>query len=342
MAGQEAVTGSRAALTTPDEAAADGAGFGSARQGQEASGSAAADALAGGASAEHARDPLAAKGRALASATADVAKPGFADIDWALPWFAQFSARGARWQRAALTSYAALLTEMNADAQQSQQTTGRGQRLAFIAQDDLPPGAAYEAHIASTGCVPTRHNLHDFFNASVWFAFPRIKAALNARQSAAIDVLGVGPTRGGVRDALTLFDENALLFACADPELNHALRGFDWPTLFMANRAAWSERCEVRCFGHALLEKLISPYKACTGHTWMVDVPAEYFSWPTADRDAWLDAAVSSELSATKDLTTRVFAPLPVLGIPGWCPANEARSFYDDPAVFRAGRRRAR
>jgi len=26
---------------------------------------------------------------------------------------------------------------------------------------------------------------------------------------------------------------------------------------------------------------------------------------------------------------------LPVLGIPGWWPANEAPSFYDDPAVFR-------
>lgn len=179
----------------------------------------------------------------------DVArKPGgFADIDWSLPWFAQFAARGVRWQQAALTSYAALLAEMNADAQQSCQSTGRGQRLAFIAQDDLPEGSAYEAHIAATGCVPTRHNLHDFFNASVWFAFPRIKAALNTRQSTAIDALGVGPTRGGVRDALTLFDENALLFACADPALSNALRGFDWSTLLVANRAAWGARCEVCC-----------------------------------------------------------------------------------------------
>ena len=158
-------------------------------------------------------------------------KPGFADIDWSMPWFAQFAARGVRWQQAALTGEAELLAAMNADARQSCRTTGRGQPLAFIAQDDLPPGAAYEAHIASTGCVPTRHNLHDFFNASVWFAFPRIKAALNTRQSAAIDELGVGPTRGGVRDALTLFDENALLFACADAALGDALRGFDWQTL---------------------------------------------------------------------------------------------------------------
>jgi len=101
----------------------------------------------------------------------------------------------------------------------------------------------------------------------------------------------------------------------------------------------WGARCEVRCFGHALLEKLISPYKACTGHTWIVDVPGEYFSWSAATRDAWLDEAVSHALLTTRELTSRLFAPLPVLGIPGWWPANEAPSFYDDAAVFRAGRR---
>jgi hypothetical protein len=219
------------------------------------------------------------------------------------------------------------------------QTTGRGQRLAFIAQDDLPDGASYEAHIASTGCVPTRHNLHDFFNGSMWFAFPRIKAALNARQSAAIDVLGIGPTRGGVRDTLTLFDENALLFACADPALSAALRGFDWQTLLVAGRGEWGVNCEVRCFGHALLEKLIAPFKACTGHAWIVDVPPAYFEWDRAARDAYLDESVSTALLNTDSLTSRMFAPLPVLGIPGWWPENESPAFYDDASVFRAGRR---
>jgi hypothetical protein len=339
VAGQDAVARSSAACAGGDEAVVDGSG--SAAHVRMAAGGATEKSSAGALGANPLGDALPAKGRATANAATHVAKPGFADIDWSLPWFVQFCARGIRWQQAALKSYAALLVEMNADAQQSQQITGRGQRLAFIAQDDLPPGAAYEAHIASTGCVPTRHNLHDVFNASVWFAFPRIKAALNARQSAAIDALGVGPTRGGVRDALTLFDENALLFACADPALSQALRGFDWSTLFVANRAAWGERCEVRCFGHALLEKLILPYKACTGHAWMVDVPDEYFSWPHAARDAWLDDAISRELSSTQELTTRLFAPLPVLGTPGWWPANDTPSFYDDPAVFRAGRRQA-
>ncbi|MFX1671328.1 DUF3025 domain-containing protein [Paraburkholderia sp. A2WS-5] len=279
----------------------------------------------------------------------------FADIDWARPWFAQHEARGRRWQQAALAGYAHYLDELNADACAAQQLTGRGQRLAFIAQDDLPEGAAYEAHIAATGCVPTRHNLHDFFNALAWFAFPRIKAALNARQAAAIDVLGVGPTRGGVRDALTLFDENAVLFASADPALTQALRGFDWRALFVEGLSAWDTapmttgatatvahplaRCEVHVFGHALLEKLIVPYAACTAHAWVIDVPPAYFAWPRAQRNTYLDETVSATLAADGHLNGRSFSPLPVLGIPGWWAPNEDPSFYNDTAVFRPGRR---
>ncbi|WP_408585383.1 DUF3025 domain-containing protein [Paraburkholderia bannensis] len=263
----------------------------------------------------------------------------FADIDWAHPWFAQHEARGRRWQQAALAGYAHYLEELNADARATGNRTGRGEALHFIAQDDLPEGASYEGHIAATGGVPTRHNLHDFFNALHWFAFPRIKATLNARQADAIDVLGVGPTRGGVRDALTLFDENAVLFASADPAMTRALCDFDWRRLFIENRAKWDAACEVRVFGHALLEKLIAPYAACTAHAWVIDVPEAYFTWPRAERNAYLDEAVSTTLCADTNLTGRSFAPLPVLGIPGWWAANQDPAFYDDTSVFRSGRR---
>ncbi len=267
------------------------------------------------------------------------AAPGFADIDWSRPWFAQVAYRGVRWQQAALRSAADQLLEMNADAASACILTGRGERLAFIPQDELPLGIAYEAHIAATGCVPTRHNLHDFFNALSWFEFPRIKAALSARGSAAVDAMGIGPTRGGTRDALTVFDENAVLFACADESLATALRGFDWKTLFVDQRAAWSERCEVRCFGHALLEKLVTPYKACTAHAWIVDVPSEFFVWTRASRDAYLDETVAGTLLERAEFSSQMFAPLPVLGIPGWWAENESPSFYEDSSVFRSGRR---
>ncbi|MGV7241570.1 DUF3025 domain-containing protein [Caballeronia sp. M23-90] len=265
--------------------------------------------------------------------------PGFSDIDWSRGWLAPLADRGTRWQQSALESYPAYLSTLNADARAEPRVTGRGKVLSFIAQDDLPAGASYEGHIAATGCVPTRHNLHDFFNGAMWFQYPRIKAALNARQATEIDALGIGPSRGAARDALTLFDENAILFACADPLLAAALRAFDWRAVFIGHRAAWGQACEAHIFGHALLEKLITPYKACTGHAWIVEVEPTYFLAADAERRVILDLHVSDRL-ASEPVSSRCFTPLPVLGVPGWWQENEARSFYDDPHVFRPGRRR--
>ncbi len=50
---------------------------------------------------------------------------------------------------------------------------------------------------------------------------------------------------------------------------------------------------------------------------------------------------------AGRDLTRRhlaakPFTPLPVLGVPGWWPANDATGFYDDAAVFRPAPAKAR
>ncbi|KVL17256.1 DUF3025 domain-containing protein [Burkholderia sp. MSMB1826] len=270
---------------------------------------------------------------------AGLAAAAFARIDWSAPWLAPYAEPGRAWQAAARAGDAALLDALNGALHGGDRVTGRGRPLRFVPQAELPPGVAYETHIAATGRVPTRQNLHDFFNALVWFAYPRAKAALNARQAAAIDAAGgVGPVRGALRDALTLFDENAALFVTADRALADALRGFDWPRLLVAEREAWGTRCEARLVGHALLEQLVVPYKSCTAHTWIVEVSADYFSWSDAQRRAHVDARIAAEL-ATRALTPRDFAPLPVLGVPGWCAANADAAFYDDPAVFRSGRR---
>jgi len=264
---------------------------------------------------------------------------GFDRIDWSAPWLAPCAERGARWQRVAIERPDAYLSTLRQDAVAAGHRTGQGAALTLIAQAELPAGAAYEAHIAATGGVPTRANLHDFFNALMWFTYPRVKAALNARQARIIARDGVGGTRGAERDALTLFDENAAIFVSADADVRGALTGFDWRRLFVSARAAWGARCEARLVGHALLEKLIAPYKACTAHAWIVDAPAEYFSWTAARQTEWLDIAVADALLAGAPLSSRVFAPLPVLGVPGWSPANADPAFYDDERVFRRGRR---
>jgi hypothetical protein len=238
-------------------------------------------------------------------------------VDWAQPWLAPYRTPGETAAEAARrTSVAAALQAVKPTSVPD-----------FVLQDNLPAGQAYEAHIFQTRTVPTRDNLHDFFNGLVWLAFPEAKRRLNELQAAEIARTGIGATRGPLRDALTLFDENGAVLDAPDA-LWKALLARDWPALFLTQRALWSE-ARLFVFGHALLEKLVSPRKAATAH---VLLPL-----PDADRSAALgDAALARSLSPQR-LARKPFAPLPVLGIPGWCAANVSADYYDDPKVFRPG-----
>ncbi|XQM35197.1 DUF3025 domain-containing protein [Cupriavidus sp. H19C3] len=214
-------------------------------------------------------------------------------------------------------------------------TNARGLPLRFVPQHELPAGIAYESHIFATGAVPTRANLHDTFNALMWRHFPATKRLLNRLQAEEIGRAGVQAGRGGLRDAATLFDENAVVFLYEDAALETALRAFQWETLFVTARAAWGERCAVVPFGHALLEKLVSPYKSVTAHAWPLALSPR-------STLAEIDQALAASLqSASPTLRGgRGFAPLPVMGIPGWCDDNTDPAFYADTSVFRPGRRR--
>ena len=188
----------------------------------------------------------------------------------------------------------------------------------------LPRGEAYEVFIDRTACVPTRRNHHDFFNGLAWLRHHDSKRRLNEWQVSEIERQGPGASRGGLRDALTLFDENAALLQ-APPVLIAALRCRDWQALFVTHRAAWADT-RLELFGHALLEKLMQPRKAITAHVWCLDA-SETFDAEVVNRLA--DAARTGRGAA------KVFLPLPVLGVPGWWPENEDPSYYADAGVFR-------
>ncbi|HEY6644312.1 DUF3025 domain-containing protein [Povalibacter sp.] len=193
--------------------------------------------------------------------------------------------------------------------------------VRFVDQADLPAGEAYEAFIARTSCVPTRDNPHDLFNGLMWLAWPRTKRRLNLLQAEQLALRGSSGPRGTLRDALTLFDENAAMLQ-APEELVDALRRRDWHTLFVTRREQW-QSARLMVFGHALMEKLLQPRKAITAHVWVVG--------------QLTDDALTASLT-TERLLARPFLPLPVLGIPGWWSANEEPGFYDDAAVFRPAR----
>lgn len=196
--------------------------------------------------------------------------------------------------------------------------------VRFSPQSVLPPDEPYERFIFRTGTVPTRDNLHDFFNGLLWLHCPQAKRRLNELQAAEIDRVGVGATRGSLRDALTLFDENGAVLD-APVVLWKALVARDWNALFIDNRALWGE-ARLLVFGHALLEKLQLPRKAMTAH-----VLRASGADPSIRND---DASIAAALDPAH-LASKPFVPLPVLGVPGWWPGNTRAEFYDDPDVFR-------
>jgi hypothetical protein len=263
----------------------------------------------------------------------------FAAIDWQRPWLAPFRPIASRilqaseW-RAALNAEAATIGLRN----------HRGLPIRFVLQQCLPPDVPYERFISDTGCVPTRENLHDFFNALVWLTYPKIKTRLNALQASELEKLSrpvVGERaksatdRGRLRDAATIFDENAALMMTSDASLTDALRAHNWHEVFIRRRHAFGQQCELQLFGHALIEKLVSPYKAITAHVWLVPVGAMFFEMPEQGRRAWIDDAIASQL--TGGLTMADFTPLPVLGVPGWWSCQD-EAFYADAVVFRPKR----
>lgn len=242
-------------------------------------------------------------------------------LDWSAPWLAPVADAG----RAVQTRWQAgqpLPEALNAAA---------AGPLPAVPQAALPDGQAYEAFIAATGTVPTRDNLHDLFNGLIWHRFPQAKRRLNRLQAEAIAAAGVGAVRGPLRDAITVFDENAALLQ-APPALWAALRDRDWVRLFVSERTLWAQ-ARLVLFGHALLEKLVRPYKGITAHVLALPVP-ESAGTDLVRWDAWLAGTLDAQALARKP-----FVPLPVLGVPGWWDANAAPSFYDDPAVFRPPRR---
>ena len=240
--------------------------------------------------------------------------------EWNSPWLSPFFAEGASISKAC-QSGAAVYSALNG---------ARKAPVTFVAQSDLPVDMAYEWFIHQNRQVPTRDNLHDFLNGICWIHFPQTKIRLNELQAAEIDKAGVGQVRGAVRDALTLFDENVALLQAPDA-LWDALVIKDWRTLFVTQRQLWRE-ARLVLFGHALMEKLVAPRKPITAHVYRVHPPSDSL----ADLDAW----VAQDLSAEK-LATKPFAHLPVLGVPGWWPENDASDFYADTSVFRPPRAEA-
>jgi len=220
---------------------------------------------------------------------------------------------------------------LNQDAQQRGLRTSSGHPIRFVGADDAGP--CRRQRPSETGRIPTRPNLHDFFNAIVWLTFPETKATLNQIQASIIARDGISGRRGPVRDAATQIDESGLLLASTDPDVFAALAAHRWLELLVTQRARWGDVIVPVILGHGLLEQLTSPFKGLTAAV----VPlllGEPLPSEARSRIDVLDRSAADFLTRP-DLQPRMLLRLPVLGIPGWCPANIDPTFYQDPVVFR-------
>jgi hypothetical protein len=93
-------------------------------------------------------------------------------------------------------------------------------------------------------------------------------------------------------------------------------------------------------FGHALCEKALEPYIGLTAHALLVALDQPLVSAASHSTHE-LDVLVAERLRDEGSFNgPRSLTPLPVLGVPGWWPANEHADFYDNARYFRPGRAR--
>jgi Protein of unknown function (DUF3025) len=261
------------------------------------------------------------------------------------PWLSTFNAHLCNAVLAAVQQGEGCLATLNTHAKNCNVHNAQGLPLRFVPQAQLPAGMAYEQFIYDTGGVPTRTlagsngAMHDTCNALMWLHYPRTKGTLNALQAAAIRSDGVQATRGALRDALTLFDESALILCCPTGDAAPVqLAQRQWHTLLLERRAEWHTVLKPLLFGHAVLQKLQAPYPAITAQVWVLQGVKGIRGNDIASNVSSVDAALAASIQSAFDAGTlkpQALLPLPVLGIPKWWAGNRDAAFYDNTLVFR-------
>ena len=228
------------------------------------------------------------------------------------------------WLRRLRDPLHASLAELNELADAADVRVASGAALRFVPPSTRLAGyGEYELQVFRTGCVATRpESRHDLFNALAWLAFPRTKAALNARHAAAIP--RESGRRGPLRDLLTLLDEGGAIVGCDDDELAALLHARNWRALFWERRAS-SRTLQVDVLGHAVLEQALEPWPGVTCKALLVSAgePAD------AQAARWIERLPD-------DASPRELPPLPIFGLPGWW-VGQNEAFYDDRRYFRPG-----
>lgn len=211
--------------------------------------------------------------------------------------------------------------------------------VRFIDDQHFAALDCYYEEAVARGQVPTRQaNWHDFFGAVIWYLFPHTKALLNRLHMEHIAVHGAR-RRTPRRDRITHFDECGLVLAVREgDEAAALLQAHDWQTLFVTGRTHWQQR-RAFVFGHALYELALAPFIGLTAKAVVITMPDAFFEAPVHRQYQLLDSALCRQCEQQQLFDKpKPLRPLPLLGIPGWWPANENPAFYNNTDYFRPRR----
>lgn len=223
--------------------------------------------------------------------------------------------------------------------------------LQFVEQTKelLSDGLSFEQRIASLGEIATRAaSLHDFYSALMWLRFPKVKLAINAIHLQGIAKHGT-KVRSRHQQAVTHLDEAGAWVVATHSELIAMIDAHAWHALFFANANAWNcaqqrlididsssnYAIEARVFGHAIFELMHAPHKLVAAKVvWVVAEPS-YFWLSNSEKDAALDTIIAAALATgAASADPKLLSTLPLSGIPGWWPGQDAE-FYASAPCFR-------
>lgn len=198
----------------------------------------------------------------------------------------------------------------------------------------------YESRIYLKGELQTRlENWHDYFNATAWLQFPKIKSALNYLHFENSKARQAGTNRSPLENAIALFDECGAIIVADNEKYLELIRNHQWKEIFWDNKDSWGKHIQCYVFGHAMHEKALMPYIGMTTHCVLLKKDQTFFNQSYLKQLTELDPQVSNiwlnnDIKKTKDLQ-----PVPLLGITKWYN-EQTEDFYNNESYFRPLRKK--
>jgi len=193
----------------------------------------------------------------------------------------------------------------------------------------------YESRIYLKGELQTRlENWHDYFNATAWLQFPKIKSALNALHYETSVNREPGTNRSPLENAIALFDECGAVIVADDEKYLELIRNHQWKEIFWDHKEIWEQHIQCYVFGHAMHEKALTPYIGMTTHTMLLVKDKTFFQKQYQNQLKELESDIANNWLGNTIQKTKDLQPIPLLGIPGW-HQEQTEVFYNNKAYFR-------